>query len=255
VTRSIFEDLANYNPYGCNNPDTCSWHSGSTNKEEGGFKGYMTSHTSFAEPAPVENKPTPVVVYLSGPMRNLPEYNYPQFDERARDLRKLGYEVINPAENFGGDTTRTFEEYMHTDLSQVLRADIVAVLPGWSDSEGARLEVQVAVATGKRVVWAHNFDDLLSEELQTPEQEAWGLVNGERGQAYGHPLDNFTKLGRMWGALLDIPDIDAGTVALMHVVGKLARETHAIKRDNTTDTHGYMIAYSKVLAEKARRDS
>lgn len=229
----------------CSDPDKCKYHNLP-------FTGVCINYTELDN---TECNTSPEVVYISGPMRGIDEYNYPAFDAAARYLRASGYEVLNPAENFSGDTTLKFETYMATDLGQVLRSDYVAVLSGWSNSEGARLEVQVAQATGKPVVWADNFRALTFEELHTPEQEAWKLVHGERGRAYGHPLDNFTRLGRMWGALLDLPDIPPATVALMHVLGKLAREANAEKRDNVTDSHGYLNTYTDTLKEQARRAS
>jgi hypothetical protein len=48
-------------------------------------------------------------------------------------------------------------------------------------------------------------------------EEAQGLIHGSRNKDYGHPLDNFTMMGRMWGALLGVPDIPAETVAVMMV--------------------------------------
>ena len=69
--------------------------------------------------------------------------------------------------------------------------------------------------------------------------EAQRLVHGVRGEDYGHPRDNFTQTGRMWGAILGIPDIPPELVALMMVAGKISRETNHHKRDNCVDMAGY----------------
>jgi hypothetical protein len=89
--------------------------------------------------------------------------------------------------------------------------------------------------------------------LESPALEADRLVHGERQESYGHPLDNFSQTGRMWGALLGIPDVPAELVALMMVAVKLSRETHAPKRDNRVDGHGYLLTYDMVIAERAAR--
>jgi hypothetical protein len=88
-------------------------------------------------------------IYLSGPMTGIPEYNYPAFNAAAARWREAGYEVINPAEAFAGDTTLPRWVYLTHDIEQIIKkADAVAVLPGWEQSEGARLEVLVAQAAG-----------------------------------------------------------------------------------------------------------
>lgn len=104
--------------------------------------------------------------YISGPMRGLPGDNYDQFNEVEAALTARlsapnpvgywhavtaeGFEVLNPARNFGGDRTRALSEYMQADLEMVLQADIMVMLPGWENSEGAaQREVPLALWTGK----------------------------------------------------------------------------------------------------------
>jgi hypothetical protein len=88
------------------------------------------------------------LAYISGPMTGLPEYNYPAFTAASQELRKKGYAVLNPASNFEGDTTFDHTVYMRHDMSHVLQADKVYVLPGWRNSKGARAEVHVAQLIG-----------------------------------------------------------------------------------------------------------
>jgi hypothetical protein len=95
-----------------------------------------------------------VVVYLAGPMSGYDAYNYPAFDALAERLRRehkdavTPVEVINPAENYGGDSTRDRADYMRVDFAGLLRASCVMVLPEWDGSRGASLEVAVARELG-----------------------------------------------------------------------------------------------------------
>lgn len=84
-------------------------------------------------------------VFISGPMTGLPNYNYDAFNAAADKLRTLGYEVENPASN---PEQPSWEGYMRLALIQLLQSDIVAQLPGWENSRGARMEHDVADELG-----------------------------------------------------------------------------------------------------------
>lgn len=94
-------------------------------------------------------------LYVAGPMTGLPEYNYPAFNAAADDLREDGYSVSNPAEidedDYPHEGRPPWDWYMRRALELVVQADAVALLPGWQDSTGARLETQVAEALGMRM--------------------------------------------------------------------------------------------------------
>lgn len=90
--------------------------------------------------------------YIAGPMRGIPKSNRPAFIEAAQRLRGAGYEVFSPAEISQGEATNeAFAGAMRELLPELLKCDAVAVLPGWAKSEGAKLEVLVALSTGKPV--------------------------------------------------------------------------------------------------------
>lgn len=84
-------------------------------------------------------------------------------------------------------------------------------------------------------------------------EEAQRLVYGDRQQSYGAPLDDFSRAGRMIGAVLGIEDVPAEKVALIMVAIKMSRECHAPKRDNRTDGAGYFATLQLVHEERERR--
>lgn len=90
-------------------------------------------------------------IYLAGPMTGLPDYNYPAFNREAARLRALGYHVENPAEN-PVPVPDTWESYLRMALRQMLTCDMVATLPGATESCGAVLEISVAKQLSMRVV-------------------------------------------------------------------------------------------------------
>lgn len=83
-------------------------------------------------------------VYIAGPMTGIPEYNFPAFFQAARAWQKRGWDVVNPAELDGEDTTQPWAYYLRRDLKVLVDCHAIAVLPGWENSKGASLEVEVA---------------------------------------------------------------------------------------------------------------
>ena len=91
-------------------------------------------------------------VYISGPMTGLPECNFPAFHEAARRFREAGFTVLDPSENYGGDSSLPRSAYLRRDIAQVCTAHAIALLPGWEKSAGARMEVAVALELGMPIL-------------------------------------------------------------------------------------------------------
>lgn len=92
-------------------------------------------------------------VYLSGPMTGLPELNFPAFQAWHRHLLVLGLQVVNPAE-LNPDPATSWHDCMRRDLAELLTCDTLALLPGWTRSQGAHLEMHVAHRVGMHIVVA-----------------------------------------------------------------------------------------------------
>lgn len=102
-------------------------------------------------------------VYVAGPMRGYPEFNFPAFLTAAAALAEGGHEPINPAQQdldvgFIPEGLTGWEPLdelgfdlrasLAWDLDQVCAADAIYLLPGWERSSGARAEVAAAAALG-----------------------------------------------------------------------------------------------------------
>lgn len=104
-------------------------------------------------------------LYLAGPMRGYPQFNYPAFTAAAAMLRSEGHVVFNPAENdvntgnkadagfADGDLAKaaaggfSLRRALGDDLAWICaEADGIALLPGWQKSKGANAEHATAVA-------------------------------------------------------------------------------------------------------------
>lgn len=108
-------------------------------------------------------------IYLAGPMRGIPEFNFPAFHFAAAKLRAEGHDVFSPAEKdnerHGTDISKgnslgceeyaskqhgfNLREALLMDLTYICdQADAIALLPGWEKSSGANSEHSTAVALG-----------------------------------------------------------------------------------------------------------
>lgn len=70
-------------------------------------------------------------------MTGYPEYNFPAFHEAEHRLKLVGWDVLNPARSFDGDTSRPYKDYVVEDIRLLQQADAIYLLPGW-DGPGAR---------------------------------------------------------------------------------------------------------------------
>lgn len=89
-------------------------------------------------------------LYIAGPMSGLPDFNYPAFFKAAQDLGAAGFDPINPARVREGlpQMGAGWIDYMRASLRDIADCDGIATLPGWRDSRGARIEVDLVTALG-----------------------------------------------------------------------------------------------------------
>ena len=80
------------------------------------------------------------------------------------------------------------------------------------------------------------------------------LVSGDRQDAYGHPLDNFTRASKIWSVILGC-EVSAEQVALCMVGMKIAREVNQSKPDTVVDGIGYFLTLGMIQEERLRREN
>lgn len=91
-------------------------------------------------------------IYIAGPMTGQPDLNFPAFHKAAEMYRRIGFEVVNPAE-INSDPNAQWVACMRADIKELMRCDEIAMLPGWEKSRGAKLEHHIASALGMTIVF------------------------------------------------------------------------------------------------------
>jgi hypothetical protein len=114
------------------------------------------------------------VIYVAGPYRAINEYgvmrNIQSAGEVALAIWELGAAVICPHKNtafFGGALPDSM--WLRGDLEILDRCDALFAMYGWTESEGAKAEVDFAQSIGMPVFFT--YDDLHEwiKENQKPE--------------------------------------------------------------------------------------
>lgn len=102
--------------------------------------------TSFAE------ETTRARVYISGPIAHYDlEERKAVFKAAKKQLRKMGYLPVNPMDN-GLPQPGDWRDHMRADISNLLRCQYIYFLPEWQYSKGCRLELDVAMSCGLKVL-------------------------------------------------------------------------------------------------------
>ena len=112
-------------------------------------------------------------IYVAGPMRGYPEFNFPAFRVAAAKLRAEGHIVFSPAEKdeevHGQEFSKSFKtgsleaaeatgfslrRALGDDLAWITsEADGVYLLAGWENSRGALAEKATAEALGLEILY------------------------------------------------------------------------------------------------------
>lgn len=83
-------------------------------------------------------------IYISGKISGLPiKEVISKFQTACDKLRRFGLEPMNPLNN-GLPLDADWADQMGKDISILLRCDAIYLLPDYSESEGAKIELAVA---------------------------------------------------------------------------------------------------------------
>jgi hypothetical protein len=178
------------------------------------------------------------MIYLCGPMTDIPNFNKDKFNAVAAKLRAMGAAVYDPAEDFKENRTAA----MCVDIPRLIHCTEVVVIDGWKDSWGATLEARIAWETGKPIYdedyhilpkdtgrfelmerdlvekfpFGHPaFRKLSLEEMQLHSDKNHDYASG------GNPLGNFQRVAQIKSMYTGFPDATPVGVALTYLLKQL----------------------------------
>ena len=94
-------------------------------------------------------------IFISGPITGKPDYNKPAFFEAEHTLEQMGHAVWNPVKLHPRNPDDfTALDYLSVCYGMIDRSDMVVLLDGWQQSEGAMLEASYAESKGITVLEA-----------------------------------------------------------------------------------------------------
>lgn len=103
-------------------------------------------------------------IFIAGPMRGYPNYNFDKFDAYENLLKNRGIECVNPGrisrkfkEDEVNNDINVFNEMVRLQQEAEKTCNAILLLDGWQWSKGVKLEVKTAAE--------NNFQFLLEEDI------------------------------------------------------------------------------------------
>lgn len=114
------------------------------------------------------------IIYISGPITGCDNY-YEHFEEVAEHIHTLDPDciTINPAaliqaSNGVGTNETIYERILEMDCGLVSDADAIVMLPGWTNSKGARKELLTALEENIDIFdYSDNFEYKFSQYVNS----------------------------------------------------------------------------------------
>ena len=93
-------------------------------------------------------------IYISGKITGL-EISEAQskFKEAEFELLRLELNPVNPMEHVPFNPDWEWKDYMLADIALLFDCEAIYMLDNWGSSEGARIERQIAIEHGMRVLY------------------------------------------------------------------------------------------------------
>ena len=98
-------------------------------------------------------------IYISGQITGLEiEKAKAYFKQSEEIIRNAGHIPVNPMEVLPFHPDLTWHDYMAEDIKALLYCDAIYMLENWRNSKGAKIEHEIAVGLGIKIMYSKNHD-------------------------------------------------------------------------------------------------
>jgi hypothetical protein len=134
----------------------------------------------------------------------------------------------------------------------------------YTSPSGQRTEMSETTVINFAQQTVHTGPAPKSDENEPITLEAHRIVEGARQKSYGHPLDNYDRVARLWTSYLEgkygsarhpNKGLDAEDCMNMMILLKMGRLMNGYHRDSTVDIAGYAECLDMIEKERTRRNT
>lgn len=86
-------------------------------------------------------------IYISGKISGIENKAFEIFERAEEKLKLEGFDVVNPMK-INHQHDNSWESYMKEDIKSLCDCDAIYMLNNWSDSKGAKIELDLAMSLG-----------------------------------------------------------------------------------------------------------
>lgn len=183
--------------------------------------------------------------------RKLKVVNPAELDEESKRIMKMEEIAGKPVIASGN---KEWAALLKRDQKLVADVDAIVVLPNWQKSRGAKEEVRAAVGVNTPVYEVDTLKLLPTNQLPYYEaegsilHEAIRITEGERGDAFVHPLKEYAEVAKLWSTI-DEQKVTPENVALKKLLSNVVKLILAPSRKHAVDIAGYIRCIEMIAEE------
>ncbi|ELF4676319.1 DUF4406 domain-containing protein [Salmonella enterica] len=178
------------------------------------------------------------VVFICGPMTGYENYNRDAFMRKEMELTSRGATALNPAMLPGG---LEHGQYLTIRRGMIRVSDVICLLPGWENSEGAKREVVYAM---RRNIWPMWLDEECREKLKAVLWDVFIADGYDWRSALPDPVRPQVK---GWDEMMLSPGFRCRTLPVKDAKRQRAKELALLPRQGVVDVAEKLTWISGVL--------